>query len=156
MSRNVTLIIAVVAALLAFPFVARLVRPAGAAPAQNQSATSVSTAPFPAGPAGTPAIVAAEPANGATGILPSLKEIRVTFDTPMGGGFSWTGGGTSFPGASGTKPYWTPDRRTCVLPVDLRPNSAYKLGLNSPSHKNFKSESGVPLMPVVWTFSTGS
>ncbi len=165
MSKTVIVIVCVAAALLALPFVMRVVRPANGTP-PNQSA-SAGTAPaaapaisspaaFPPAPPGTPAIVATDPANSATNVPSGLKEIRVTFNTPMGGGFSWTGGGPTFPGAPGMKPYWTPDRQTCVLPVALHPNGSYRLGLNSPSHKNFKSESGAPLPPVVWTFSTGN
>ena len=43
-----------------------------------------------------------------------------------------------------------------MLPVELKPNSQYRLGLNSPSHKNFKSADGVPLAPVVYTFKTSA
>jgi hypothetical protein len=39
--------------------------------------------------------------------------------------------------------------------VKLKPNWEYRLGLNSFSHKNFQSAHGVPLEPVVYTFSTG-
>ena len=43
---------------------------------------------------------------------------------------------------------------TCVLPVELEPGKEYRLGLNSPSHKNFQSAGGVPLDPVTITFKT--
>jgi hypothetical protein len=86
---------------------------------------------------------------------PALRELRVTFDMPMGKGFSWTGGGANFPKPSGGKaPYWTEDRKTCVLPVELEPGRQYRLGLNSPSFHNFQSEAGIPLGPVVYTFKT--
>lgn len=103
-----------------------------------------------------PAVVAMVPPNGAEGVDPQTAELRITFNVPMGGGFSWTGGGDAYPQLKeGAKPHWTEDGRTCVLPVKLAPNHAYRLGLNSPSHKNFKSASGVPLDPVVYTFKTG-
>jgi hypothetical protein len=38
----------------------------------------------------------------------------------------------------------------------LKPNAQYRLGLNSPSFKNFQSAGGVPLEPVVYTFKTGA
>ncbi len=44
-----------------------------------------------------PTIVELEPPNGGQGINPSIKALRVTFDMPMGEGFSWTGGGPKFP-----------------------------------------------------------
>lgn len=102
-----------------------------------------------------PAIVGLEPKNGATDVDPNLKEIRVTFNVPMGGGFSWTGGGPQFPTIpEGKKPSWSEDQKTCVLPVELKPGWEYHLGLNSPSHKNFQSAGGVPLDPVNYTFKT--
>ncbi len=104
-----------------------------------------------------PKIVSATPALGAQDVSPDLKELRVTFNVPMGGGFSWTGGGPEFPKIQeGKKPFWTEDRKTCVLPVELKPDSQYRLGLNSMSFKNFRSADGVPLAPVVYTFKTSS
>lgn len=102
-----------------------------------------------------PEIVSMTPKNGATDVDPKIKELRVSFNVPMGGGFSWTGGGPSYPpNPDGKKPYWTDGGKTCVLPVELKAGSEYKLGLNSPSHKNFQSAGGVPLEPVSYTFKT--
>lgn len=103
-----------------------------------------------------PVVVAMVPPNGAEGVDPQTSALRVTFSVPMGGGFSWTGGGESYPQVKeGSKPHWTEDGRTCVLPVKLAPDHAYRLGLNSPSHKNFKSAAGVPLDTVAYLFKTG-
>lgn len=102
-----------------------------------------------------PEIISMIPKNGATDVDPKIKELRVTFNVPMGGGFSWTGGGPSYPpNPDSKKPYWTDGGKTCVLPVELKPGAEYKLGLNSPSHKNFKSAGDVPLEPVSYTFKT--
>ncbi len=104
-----------------------------------------------------PRIVSVEPPIGAQDVRPDLKELRVTFNVPMGGGFSWTGGGPEFPTIlEGKKPFWTEDHKTCVLPVELKPNSQYRLGLNSQTFKNFRSAEGVPLAPVVYTFKTSA
>ena len=93
------------------------------------------------------------PKNGSKKVDPSLTEIKVTFDRPMGQGFSWTGGGAEFPTIpEGQKPSWSADRMTATLPVTLKPNASYRLGLNSPSFKNFASADGVPLEPVVYKF----
>jgi tetratricopeptide (TPR) repeat protein len=100
-----------------------------------------------------PRIVSLSPANGATNVDPATKVLRVTFDVPMAGGFSWTGGGPNFPKTTG-KPHWTADHKTCILPVELKPDWEYRLGLNSLSFKNFRSRSGVPLEPVEYRFST--
>lgn len=103
-----------------------------------------------------PEIVELRPANGAEKVDPKLAALSVTFNMPMGGSYSWTGGGTNFPALpEGKGAYWSEDKRTCILPVRLEPNHSYRLGLNSPSHKNFQSASGVPLDPVVYTFRTG-
>jgi RNA polymerase sigma-70 factor (ECF subfamily) len=103
-----------------------------------------------------PVVVSMSPANGAVGVDPRTTELRVEFSVPMGGGFSWTGGGEGYPAArEGQRPRWTEDRRACVLPVRLEPNRSYRLGLNSPSHRNFQSAAGVPLDPLVYTFQTG-
>jgi beta-lactamase regulating signal transducer with metallopeptidase domain len=102
-----------------------------------------------------PWIVSLEPANGATDVDPALTELRVTFDTSMASGVSWTGGGENFPTIpEGQTPHWTEDRKTCILPVKLKPNWQYKLGINSPSFKNFQSLDGVPVDPTLYTFST--
>ncbi len=99
-----------------------------------------------------PKIVSIIPANGKPDVDPGLKEIVVTFDRDMGGGFSWTGGGPTYPKTTG-KPFWR-DSRTCVLPVALEPGKEYRFGINSPSHKNFRSKNGVPVQPVRISFST--
>lgn len=103
----------------------------------------------------TPEIVRLVPENGATDVNANISSISVTFNMPMGGGMSWTGGGAQFPNIpSGAQPKWSRDKLTCRLPVKLKPNHQYRLGLNSPSHKNFQSEGGVPLQPVVYQFKT--
>jgi hypothetical protein len=71
----------------------------------------------------------------------------------MGEGFSWTDFGPHFPKTIG-KPHWIDDRKTCVLPVELKPNLDYKLGLNSRWHNDFESASGVSLEPVEYSFTT--
>jgi len=102
-----------------------------------------------------PKIVNLSPANGAQDVDAGLTQVQVTFDVPMGGGFSWTGGGPTFPnGPQGKRPYWSEDHLTCVLPVALAPGTTYNIGLNSPWHKNFQSAAGVPLEPVNYTFTT--
>ena len=104
-----------------------------------------------------PKLVSVTPENGAKDVDPSVSELRVTFDIPMGKGCSWTGGGPRFPEVpQGEMPKWSDDGKTCVLPVKLKPGKDYYLGLNSVSHKNFQSKWGVPLEPIVYQFSTKS
>ena len=128
---------------------------------QSESGVAVAASAITFSTRGTPAkapkIVAINPRNGTNNVSPALKELRVTFDIPMGEGCSWTGGGPEFPTIpEGKKPYWTDDHKTCVLPVELKPNQQYLLGLNSPSYKNFQSADGVPLPPTKYTFKTGA
>ena len=53
-----------------------------------------------------PKLVSVKPAYGATDVSPDLKELRVTFNVPMGEGCSWTGGGPEFPTIpEGKKPF---------------------------------------------------
>ncbi len=103
-----------------------------------------------------PQAVSFEPMNGAIDVSPALTELRVTFNVPMGGGFSWCGGGPEYPsGPEGKGPYWTEDHKTCVLLVELKPGATYRLWLNSPSYNNFQSAAGVPLESVEYNFKTG-
>jgi hypothetical protein len=107
-------------------------------------------------PKKTPKIVSLNPPNGAKDVSASLTEVRVTFNVKMGGGMSWCGGGPNFPDSpAGKDAYWTDDGKTCVLPVQLKPGWSYEMSINCPSFQNFKSEQGVSLSPVSYSFSTG-
>jgi beta-lactamase regulating signal transducer with metallopeptidase domain len=105
-----------------------------------------------------PQVVRIEPSNKAQNVSPTLTELRVTFDVPMGGGCSWctvSDDGADFPKApEGKNVYWTKDKKTCVLPVELKPGMTYRLSLNDANYKNFQSAAGVPLEPVICTFKT--
>jgi beta-lactamase regulating signal transducer with metallopeptidase domain len=105
-----------------------------------------------------PQVVLFKPPNGARDVSTTVTELRVTFNVPMGGGCSWCTVGDSdsdFPkGVAGKNIYWTEDKKTCVLPVDLKPGMTYRLSLNAPDYKNFQSDAGVPLEPVIYTFRT--
>ena len=102
-----------------------------------------------------PTIVSTKPKIGATDVDPSLREISVTFDRDMEvGGYSWTGGGEFFPPSpAGKSPVWI-DKRTCILPVELKSGSFYRVGINSSSHRNFRSEMGVPAETAAIYFAT--
>jgi hypothetical protein len=134
-------------------------RSAAGAPALTSAIwfTTSGTSDEPKRDTQVPKIVSMKPPMGSQDVSPDVKELRVTFSVPMGGGFSWTGAGPQFPTSpEGKKPFWTEDHKTCVLPVELKPNSQYRLGLNSPSYKGFQSAAGVPLTPMVYTFKTSA
>jgi hypothetical protein len=103
-----------------------------------------------------PKVVAMNPPNGAAGVDPNVEEIRVTFDIPMGAGFSFTGAGSSqYPEArDGQRPRWSEDQKTAILPVRLKPGTEYRLGINSPTRSNFQSTNGVPVEPLIYSFKT--
>jgi hypothetical protein len=85
---------------------------------------------------------------------PGLSEITVTFDQDMGEGFSWTGGGPEYPASpEGTQAQWR-GKRTCVLPVKLQPAHHYRVGINSPSYRNFRSAGGESAQPSSISFTT--
>ena len=101
-----------------------------------------------------PVVIETVPKNGATDVDPNLKTLRVTFDRDMSqGGYSWVGGGPKFPETRG-RPSWI-SKRTCVLPVDLKPNHDYWVGINSRSARNFRSAEGVPAEHYPIEFRTG-
>ena len=102
-----------------------------------------------------PTIVETSPKIGATDVDPATTEISVTYDRDMNvGGFSWTGGGPDFPTSpEGQTPVWK-DKRTCVLPVQLKGSSFYRVGINASSFQNFKSELGVPAETTAIYFTT--
>jgi hypothetical protein len=107
-----------------------------------------------------PQVASLDPYNGAQNVSPAVTELRVTFNMPMGGGCSWctvSDDGADFPkGPEGKRVYWTEDKKTCVLPVELTPGMTYRLSLNAPEFKNFQSAGGVPLEPVAYTFKTSA
>jgi hypothetical protein len=90
----------------------------------------------------------------------SQKIVRVASNVPVGGGFSWWTVGDSdwdFPkGVAGKSAHWTKDRKTCMLPVDLKPGMSYRPSLNAPGYNNFQSDAGVPLEPVIYAFTTSA
>jgi hypothetical protein len=101
-----------------------------------------------------PRILFTKPADGAKDVDPAMAEITVTFDQDMEEGFSWTGGGPEFPPSpEGAKPQWR-GKRTCVLPVKLEPGHQYRVGINAPSHQNFRSAAGEPVQPSSISFTT--
>ncbi len=103
-----------------------------------------------------PVVVETVPARGDTAVDPSLTEIRVTFSKEMmDQSWSWCETEQACPETTGNIHYLD-DRRTCVLPVKLEPDSEYVISLNSARHDNFKDEYGRPAVPFVLHFTTRS
>jgi len=101
-----------------------------------------------------PKVVSTFPPRGS--VVPAgLDRIAVTFDRPMMDQ-SWsftTGGEHAFPEVAGT-PVRDTDGRTFVLPVRLRPHTAYVVWMNFGRYLNFKDEQGRSAEPYRLSFST--
>ncbi|MGE3312640.1 MAG: HEAT repeat domain-containing protein [Limisphaerales bacterium] len=120
------------------------------------SLSAVSTARAASLDEAPPVVVKSFPVAGSSDVDPGLSEISVTFSkTMIDGSWSWaTWKQESFPEMSG-KPRYQDDRRTCVLPVKLKPESFYAVWINSEKFRNFKDTRQLPAVPYLLTFSTG-
>ncbi len=104
-----------------------------------------------------PTVVKSEPATLANDVDPGLTSINVTFDQAMADhSWSWTGGGETFPKDGDGKISYDAKHMTCTLPVKLEPGKVYFIGINSPSHRNFKSATGKAAQRYALCFATKS
>jgi len=103
-----------------------------------------------------PGVIQTLPESGSSDVDPDLTELQVTFSTTMkDGSWSWTTWGEeNFPEVTGPIHYAT-DRRTCVLPVSLKPNKVYATWINSEQFQNFQDLDGHPAVPYLLIFKTG-
>ena len=102
----------------------------------------------------TPHVVSTTPAALSNDVNPDLDRITVTFNMPMmDQSWSWTGGGDTYPQTTG-RPYYDATRTTCTMPVKLEPGKVYWVGINSPSHKNFKTPDRDPAPWTIILFAT--
>ncbi|HEY2588776.1 MAG TPA: Ig-like domain-containing protein [Tepidisphaeraceae bacterium] len=113
----------------------------------DESKVTLKTAP--------PVVVKTEPMAGADKVDPNLKEIRVTFSKEMtDGSWSWsTASEDTFPEIDG-KPHYLSDKRTCALPVKLKPGKTYAIWVNSENFGNFKDKDGRSAVPYLLVFET--
>lgn len=104
---------------------------------------------------GPPKVVSTAPSAFADDVLPDLRQISVTFDQPMKNkSWSWVQFDKStFPKTAG-QPHYDMTRKTCTLPVRLKPGKAYLVGINCRNAKNFKSASGKKAEPYALVFAT--
>ncbi|HEY8503618.1 MAG TPA: sigma factor-like helix-turn-helix DNA-binding protein, partial [Gemmataceae bacterium] len=136
--------------------------PAGPAPAAAAPALLALGQPADGAPkaadalsAFPPVVVKTVPEPGSEGVDPALKEIKVTYNKEMmDKSWSWTTvPGTTFPETDGEIRY-EKDRRTCVLPVKLKPGTTYGIWLNSNRYHNFKDADGNSAVPYLLVFRT--
>jgi RNA polymerase sigma-70 factor (ECF subfamily) len=103
-----------------------------------------------------PVVVKTVPAAGDTKVdAATTKEIRVTFSKDMADqSWSWSQiSRESFPETTG-KPRYDADKRTCILPVKLKPGKTYVLWLNPPKFQGFRDADGLPAVFYPLVFET--
>ena len=113
----------------------------------SDDVVSLATAP--------PVVVKAFPEAGSDGVDAGVTEIKVTYSKDMkNGSWSWsTWGKDTFPETTG-KPHYANDKRTCILPVHLKPGKTYAIWLNSNNFGNFKDSAGHSAVPYLLVFET--
>ncbi len=93
--------------------------------------------------AAAPRVVRTVPEHGDLAVDPALDELRIEFDQDMRrDGYSLCGGGPAFPRLDG-RPRWV-SPRVLVVRVQLAPDHDYRLSINCPSYRNFRSATGEP------------
>jgi hypothetical protein len=123
---------------------------------QARAINQISDAQVGTSQQGPPKVVRSVPKALADNVTASLDKITVTFNRPMqDGNWSWTGGGDTYPETLG-KPSYDVTKRTCTLPVKLESGKVYWVGINSPSHQNFRATDGTPAARHVILFATES
>lgn len=101
-----------------------------------------------------PQLVSTTPHDGDAAVDPETKFLVLEFDRPMmDGSWSITGSKDDVPEITG-KPQYDAARKVLTIPVKLRAGRSYRIGLNSPTHSGFKSESGETLVPRTLLFAT--
>ena len=105
-----------------------------------------------------PQISVTNPPNGVKDVDPSITAISVSFDRPMMSSMSWSSqdGGKTLPEWSNAEilPIWSEDKQTCTAQVILKPGRTYNIWLNTERFERFRCTDGVPLKPVLYTFTT--
>ena len=103
-----------------------------------------------------PRLVSSQPSNGELAVSLDTAELTLTFDRAMHtGSWSLTGDPADVPKFTGPPRF---DATGCILtvPMELEAGRTYRIGLNGPRHRGFKSAEGVVLEPCVITFQTGT
>jgi Big-like domain-containing protein len=102
-----------------------------------------------------PVVVKTIPEAGTKDVSPGVMEIKVTFSKEMTDqSWSWsTAWKDSSPEGIG-KPRYEANQRTCVLKVNLKPNTTYGYWINSQSFHGFKDKQGHAAVPYLLVFRT--
>ena len=102
-----------------------------------------------------PVVVQTVPRSGETRVDPRIWQLQVTFSKEMmDASWSWsTADEGQFPEIVG-KPKYLTDKKTCVVEVNLKPQTTYAIWLNSDKFRNFKDKDSRPAVPYLLVFET--
>ena len=104
-----------------------------------------------------PVVVKTVPTAGADDVdTDTIKELRVTFSKEMmDKSWSWASdpGYGEEPESAGDVAY-DKDKKTCVMPVKLKPGTTYAIWINSGRFTNFKDADGKSSVPYLLVFQT--
>jgi RNA polymerase sigma-70 factor (ECF subfamily) len=102
-----------------------------------------------------PVVAKTVPEAGAAEVDANLPEIRVTFSKDMQDAcWGWSSlSAESFPTTDGA-PKYLADKRTCVLPVKLKPGKTYAIWLSREKFGNFQDTDGRSAVPYLLVFKT--
>jgi RNA polymerase sigma-70 factor (ECF subfamily) len=105
--------------------------------------------------AARPSAVKTIPLCGDARVDPNTRNISVTFSKEMmDASWSWnTADEGQFPELVG-QPKYLADKKTCVVEVNLKPQTTYAVWLNSDKFRNFKDKDGRPAVPYLLVFET--
>ena len=122
---------------------------AGVAGVQDKAEITVQTMP--------PSVIKTVPQAGDTEVDPSLKKITVTFSKDMLTDRMWAVcqiSNETFP-KTGKNIHYLKDKRTCVVPVELEPETTYVLWFNRGRFNLFRDTKNNPAVPYLLVFRTG-
>jgi RNA polymerase sigma-70 factor (ECF subfamily) len=103
-----------------------------------------------------PSVIKTVPQAGDTNVDPSLKEISVTFSKEMMTNDQWSFLHytlETFPQIDKNNIRFL-DKRTCVLPVKLKPGKTYVIRINSQQYNYFMDKNGNSAVPYLLVFET--
>ncbi len=105
-----------------------------------------------------PSVVKTVPACGDTKVSATTKLIKVTFSKDMMTRQMWSWcmqSQDSFPEITSQKGIkYLADKRTCVLPVRLKPGKTYAIWINTQKNNAFRDAKGTPAIPYLLVFKT--
>lgn len=113
----------------------------------------------PAGPTvkdAPPVVVKTVPVAGAEDVDAKLTEVRVTFSKAMSDmSWSWATAPDFGEEVESNGPIaYDKDKKTCSLPVRLKPGTTYAVWVNSDRFRNFKDADGMAAVPYLLVFQT--